>query len=299
MPHWQASAVYLFSLLPLAAFFTALTKHRAGWAAVVTVTLLFLELFGGNLTPPSPVVRARAGGPTLTAMTYNVLFTNTDAAPIVANIRNANPDLIAFQELTHTLEGQLAQELGGTYPYHTPLHTGCNAQVTIWSRYPLQVESVEEDVLCRVRSVVLNLDGHRVRVVNVHGWPYIGIDRESVELGFGWRQEQVECILDNIEGQPESLILLGDLNSTPMHEAYQALSTRLVDSFGEAGWGLGHTFPTAGGRYRSFPYPGLLVRIDHVFHSRDWKAEATWVGEWDGHSDHRPVIARLTLHNTD
>jgi len=72
-----------------------------------------------------------------------------------------------------------------------------------------------------------------------------------------------------------------------------------VDSFREAGWGLGHTFPAAGGRYWALPYPSLLVRIDYVFHSRDWKAEAAWVGEWDGQSDHRPVIASLTLHDRD
>jgi endonuclease/exonuclease/phosphatase (EEP) superfamily protein YafD len=42
-----------------------------------------------------------------------------------------------------------------------------------------------------------------------------------------------------------------------------------------------------------------VVRIDHIFHSEDWRAEAAWVGEWDGSSDHLPVVARLRLLTAD
>jgi endonuclease/exonuclease/phosphatase (EEP) superfamily protein YafD len=136
-------------------------------------------------------------------------------------------------------------------------------------------------------------------VVDIHAWPYTGLDRESVERSFQWRREQTELVLDMIEGQPEPLILLGDLNSTPMHEVYGMLSVRLVDAFREAGWGLGHTFPTQGGRLWGVPYPGRLVRIDHVFHSAEWRAEDAWVAEWDGVSDHHPVVAALRLSQDD
>jgi len=295
----NAFAIYLFAPLPLAALLAALTRHRLGWAAVLTLTLLFFGLFGSDLMPHSPVVSAGAGGPTLTVMTYNVLFTNEDAAPIATHVRATDPDLIAFQELTPALAKQLEQEIGARYPYRTPLHADCRAEIAIWSHYPLHVETVDEDVLCRVRSVLLDLQGQPVRVVDVHGWPYIGIDQESVEKSFRWRQEQIDCVLDDVEGQPEPLILLGDLNSTPMHQVYHTLSTHLVDAFREAGWGLGHTFPARAGQFWGLPYPDRLVRIDHIFHSYHWKAEAAWVGEWDGSSDHRSVVARLRLLRTD
>ena len=106
-------------------------------------------------------------------------------------------------------------------------------------------------------------------------------------------------ILDTVEGQPEPLILLGDLNSTPNHQVHRALSAHLVDAFREAGWGLGHTFPAMGGRFWGVPYPNRLVRIDHIFYSDDWQAETARVGEWDGFSDHLPVIARLRLLRDD
>jgi len=295
----NAFAVYLFAPLPLVALVTLLTWRRVTWVVLLTVTLPFLGLFGDDLMPPSAVVHAGAEGPTLTVMTYNVLFTTTDAIPIATNITIANPDLVAFQELGSPLAKQLEQEIGTRYPYRTPLHAECHAEVAIWSRYPLQVESVDEDMLCRVCPVVVDFDGRTVRVVDVHAWSYTGLDRESVEQSLRWRQEQIELVLASVEGQPEPLVLLGDLNSTPLHQVYRTLSTHLTDAFREAGWGLGHTFPATGGRCWGLPYPSRLVRIDHIFHSDDWRAEAAWVGKWDSSSDHRPVLARLRLPHTD
>ncbi len=291
----NAFAVYLFAPLPLMALLAVLAHRRMTWGVLLTITLLFCGLFGGDLMPPSPVARADTKSPDLTVMTYNVLFTTTNATPIVTAVTSANPDLVAFQELTPLLAQQLEREMGARYPHRTPLHAGCRAEVAVWSRYPLQTESVDEDTLCRVCSVVVDFSGRAVRVVDIHAWPYTGIDQESVEQSFRWRQEQIESVLDRVEGQPEPLILLGDLNSTPMHEVYRTLSTHLTDTFREAGWGMGHTFPAAGGHFWGFPYPGRLVRIDHIFHSNNWRAEAAWVGEWDGSSDHRPVVARLGL----
>jgi len=295
----NAFAVYLFAPLPSAALLTVLARRRAAWIALSTALLLFFGLFGGDLMPPSPIARAGANGTELTAMTYNVLFTTTDATPIAANIQSNDPDLVAFQELTPALAQQLEQQIGTRYPFRTPVHAGCHADVAIWSRFPLQVEDVDPDVLCRVRPVVVDLGGRPVRVVDVHGWPFTSLRREGVEQSLAWRQEQIELVIDQFVLRPEPFILLGDLNSTPMHEVYQTLAVHLVDTFREAGWGLGHTYPATGGRLRGIPYPDRMVRIDHVFHSEDWRAEAAWVGEWDGSSDHLPVVARLRLLSAD
>ena len=320
----NAFAIYLFVPLPGMALLAAFARRRGAWIALLIVTLLFFRLFGSDLLPPSPVARAGADGPELTVMTYNVLFANTDATPIITSITSAagdpgplprsdggglgwgpgwgpgwEPDLIAFQELTPLLAQQLEPAIGAQYSYRTPPHANCHAEAAIWSRYPLQVEAVEDDMLCRVNSVVVDFDGQPVRVVNVHAWSYTGLDRASVEQSFQWRREQVASILNMVEGQPEPLIILGDLNSTPMHEMYQTLDRHLVDAFREAGWGLGHTYPATRTHFWSIPLPARLVRIDHIFHSEDWRAEAARVREWDGASDHRAVVARLRLLDTD
>lgn len=293
-------AVYLFAPLPLAALLAVLARRRAAWLALLTVALLFGGLFGDDLLPPSAVARAGSDDPALTVMTYNVLYTNTQAGPIADNVAAANPDVVAFQELTPLLAQQLEQEIGAGYPYRTPMHPAqCFAEVAVWSRYPLRAEAVDEDILCRVRPVVVEVEGQRTRIVGIHAWPYTSFDRESVERSFRWRQEQIEWVLGRVVGQPEPLILLGDLNSTPMHAVYRTVAAQLVDSFREAGWGLGHTFPATDGRAWNIPQPGRLVRIDYIFHSAAWQAESSWVGEWDGQSDHRTVVARLRLRKAN
>jgi endonuclease/exonuclease/phosphatase (EEP) superfamily protein YafD len=291
----NAFAVYLFTPLPLVTTLGILARHRTAWIAIAGVTLQFFGLFGRYLLPPFPTVRAESGSPYLRVMTYNVLFTSADATPIANSITGADADIVAFQEFTPHLAHQLEQKVGADYAYRTPLPVGCSAGVVIWSRYPLQVESVDRDVACRVSSAIIDLDGTRVRVVGIHGWPYRGLDRESVERSFQWRREQIEWVLDRTQEQPEPLIIMGDLNATPTHEVHHLLSTHLSDAFREAGWGLGHTYPASGEFLWGIHQFSRLVRIDHIFHSEQWRAEAAWVGEWDGSSDHLPVIAQLRL----
>lgn len=293
----NAFAVYLFAPLPLAASLALLARRREAWVALALVTLLGATLFGGELIPPLRGVYTAGDAPTLTVMTYNVLYTVADAAPVAAVIAREQPDLIAFQELDFMRACALEQRVGERYPYRTPvIAEQCSIQAAIWSRYPIvKIEEVDPEVLCRVRSVVVDFDGQLIRVVNVHAWPYMGLDSENVERGFRWRKEQIAWILGRLEGQAEPLILLGDLNSTPMSDVYGMLSARYADAFIEAGWGLGHTWPSASGIAWGIPYPARLVRIDYIFHSAEWRAEEAWVGEWDGFSDHLPVVARLRL----
>ncbi|MCX7681731.1 MAG: endonuclease/exonuclease/phosphatase family protein [Anaerolineae bacterium] len=291
----NAFAVYLFTPLPLIIGLAALVRQRLAWLVVIPVCI-FLVLFGPDLLPPSLVASAGAGEPALTVMTYNVLYTVTDAAPIAASINRAGADIIAFQELTPYVARRLEHQIGELYPYRTPMYSDCVAQVAIWSRYPLTVEgSGEKDVLCRVMSVRVSFAGQEIRVIGMHAWPFTEIDPAHVEQSFRWREEQLAGVLGMVEGKPEPLILLGDLNSTPLHEVYRTLATHFTDAFREGGWGLGHTFPATPGRFWGIPYPARLVRIDHIFHSDHWWAESAWVGEWDGCSDHLPVVARLRL----
>jgi len=43
------------------------------------------------------------------------------------------------------------------------------------------------------------------------------------------------------------------------------------------------------------PLPQWLIRIDFVWYSPHWRAIDAQVGLWDGHFDHRPMIAQLVL----
>jgi len=292
----NAFGQWLFAPLPVVALLALVARRPAAWVALLLVVALFLGLFGAELTPPRHVAGAEADDARLTVMTYNVFFSTTDVTPIAATVRSAAPDVIAFEELTGWQEQALLDEIGELYPYRTPAHAACYAGVVVWSRYPLEEEATSEDVLCRVSQVLVETGAGRVRVVAVHGWPYTGLDRDSVEQGFRWRREQMAEILAAVEGQPEPLIVLGDLNSTPLHEVYRMLvEAGLTDAFREGGWGMGNTYPASSGTVLGLRYPARLVRIDHIFHSDAWRTERAYVAPWDGQSDHLAVVAHLVL----
>jgi endonuclease/exonuclease/phosphatase (EEP) superfamily protein YafD len=295
----NAFALYLFAPLPPLAILALLTRQRRAWLALLSAGAIFAALFGDLLLPPLAITHAGIPQPSLTVMSYNVFYVNPDAAAIAASVREAEPDLVAFQELTKDHAAALETLLGEEYPHRTPLHEECLTEAAIWSRYPLVVEPGPADATCRVRSARVAWGGRAIRVVNVHGWPYTSLAPQAVARDFDWRREQMADVLAALEGQPEPAVLLGDLNSTPTHEVYRMVRRAgLTDAFRAAGWGFGHTFPTPGGR-SELPYPHRVVRIDHIFHSAAWHAEAAYVGAWDGHSDHRPVVARLHLTGLD
>jgi vancomycin resistance protein VanJ len=99
--------------------------------------------------------------------------------------------------------------------------------------------------------------------------------------------------------QKGPVILAGDANATPQSDVYRMLAGWLKDSWAEAGYGLGHTFPAnreSGGTglsYNGIPLPPGLFRIDYVFHSVDLKAINAFVAPYNGYSDHRALTVIL------
>jgi len=79
---------------------------------------------------------------------------------------------------------------------------------------------------------------------------------------------------------------------TGQSATYRRLTQRLGDAHREARWGLGHTFPD--GEVRLIPAPFPLVRIDHIFHSRDVVVEKARVGGSSGR-ERRLLIAELSF----
>ena len=94
------------------------------------------------------------------------------------------------------------------------------------------------------------------------------------------RGEQVDSVrlfLDRHKGQ--SMLVLGDFNDTPVSYAHQRLSDGLTDCFRAAGNGIG----------RSFNKDAFVVRIDHIFCSKDWEPASCKVEKVYTYSDHFPI----------
>ena len=86
-------------------------------------------------------------------------------------------------------------------------------------------------------------------------------------------------------------VLAGDFNLSDLSDDYQTLSTKLVDSYNRSWYGFGFGWPS--NRTPSVNIPATpIVRIDYVFHSKDFQSTSAQVLDKTG-SDHRPMLVKL------
>jgi endonuclease/exonuclease/phosphatase (EEP) superfamily protein YafD len=168
------------------------------------------------------------------------------------------------------------------------------------SRYPLRPSDAQplEGWHRPVQALELDLHGTPMLLMNIHAASPVF---PGMELSVREREREASTIADFASAHPQPLIVLGDFNAGDLSTAYGIVTGTLVDTWREIGWGLGHTFPGADSpdacwsTMLGIPVPMWLVRIDYIFHSRQWRAVSAEIGPWDGSSDHRPVVAQLVL----
>ena len=98
------------------------------------------------------------------------------------------------------------------------------------------------------------------------------------------RAVEVGKIREHIENSPHPVILLGDLNDTPVSFTYQQMSRGLKDAFVKNTRGISST------------YGGLIpfLRIDYIFTDKDCHVLDYQVPRWPW-SDHYPIFAEIAL----
>lgn len=294
-------AVYLFLPLPLVILVNLFLRRPAIWAAALIGVAAFIWLWGGLFLPG--LETARAGPPdagTLTVMTFNVLGRQSNTPPQIETMRQENADVVLIQELNHDLAIAIQRQLTDLYPYQV-LEPGYDVEgMGILSKYPLQPGGFELPLSWTGTPQVLVMDwqGQPVTLINFHMNPTTLRTASHVDLDNRQREAQADALVEAAD-RAGSVIAAGDANATPLNASYRILGNRLNDSWEEAGFGLGHTFPGSDvpGSSRpdvwGVPVPMWLARIDYIFHTPDWQAISTRVARYDGASDHRGVIAVL------
>lgn len=228
------------------------------------------------------------GSRTLKVMSYNVWKLNRDYAAVARVIADQDPELVLLQEvLPHQLRPicENLERLSGHADWSVA-HDLAVDQALI-SRYPVvenkTAERSNRAQIARVRSPFGD-----IRVINVHAY----------RDGWKARHEGMERILSQYV-LPESIpvILGGDLNTTDQAETFGTVRRHLMNAHLEAGCGFGFTFPAAdtflGLLDLRLPAWTGLVRIDHIFYSRDFHAVSAYTVAESGGSDHFPVVAEL------
>lgn len=295
-------ALYLF--VPLVAIVPlALVVRRALLrASALAGLLIFLAIYGPLFVPPALRPHPPAAAPRLTALTFNVHVTNMNSAGIVDALRRADADVVGLQEVNPAVAQALRRDLADRYPYQVLQAPGAPSTTAILSRYPLQATGItlpgqwnDAPLVVRLRfagTAVTVLDAHPVSTLLTRGQ----IREETRQ-----RAETAQAIAAFVRAQQDPVLVLTDFNATDQSTPYAIVTRVLGDAWREGGFGFGHTFPGDDSfngtrpRVRDWYIPQWLVRIDYVFHSRQWQTVDARIGPWDGVSDHRPVVATLAL----
>lgn len=249
-------------------------------------------------------LRREPTGIPLRVMSYNIRSGNGNLDGTAAAIRAADPDIVALQEVdVHWAERsqfadqarELSERLGmevrfaRIYQLRTPSDTQSAREfgVALLSKYPI-VRWVN-DSLTRLSTqepnpvpmlmpglleAVVMVRGTAVRVFNTH------LDYRADPRV---RQAQVSEMLNYVGASSMPTIVCGDMNAKPDAAELAPLRQRLRDAWSETGE-PGYTYPAE----------QPTERIDYVLVSPAFSVRSTAVPTTLA-SDHRPVVANLTL----
>jgi endonuclease/exonuclease/phosphatase (EEP) superfamily protein YafD len=293
----NAAGIYYFVPLPLALAVALVLRSRALVATSLAAATVFVWLWGGLFWPNG---HEEPEGSVLTVMAYNVLGFNTHPDGVIEALRKSDADIIGLSELNKPVAAAIARDLREEYPYQALDPKDGVIGSGVISRLPFdEVDAPElRDAgwISPPTVVSLQFDGEEVIFVRVHS--------ASGAPHYEARERQARLLADYATAQKRPVILAGDFNTTDRNDSYQILAEHLYDAWEKAGSGLGNTFPGASkqdtpGSSRpdvlGIDAPQWLIRIDYVFCTYDWEAMDARIGPWDGHSDHRPVIAEVAL----
>lgn len=295
-------AVYLFLPLPLF-FIVALYTRRKEALVDAALGLIVFFWFWGRLFIPHPLL-ASTEGDRLRVMTYNLLGWQSHIDQQIETIRQENPDVVLLQEVNPAMAKALQSELLDEYPYQILEPAEGFKGMGVISKHPIQPAEDELPLDWIGPPQVLEMDwnGRGTTLVNFH---MQSSELKALDYFSGEnrkREAQAKALADfALEAGP--LIVGGDANATPLNTPYRIIVRELKDSWLEAGFGLGHTFPgsevqgSSRPRLGSIPVPKWLMRIDYIFHSSHWRAISAHTTAFDGVSDHRGVVVTLVWNS--
>ncbi|MFJ7496887.1 endonuclease/exonuclease/phosphatase family protein [Streptomyces sp. NPDC097727] len=251
-----------------------LRRSATALVALLLPVAVWMYLFGGLF-----LSGAEPGAHDLVVVQHNVSDENTDPAGTARALADAEPDLIALEELVPPALLVYEKTLASDYPYHSVRGT-----VGLWSKHPLtdarlldiKPPGIAEPWSRGLRTVVHTPHGEIAAYV-AH-LPSVRVRASG--LASSWRDESAGLLGKAIAAEKlKAVILLGDLNSTVDDRGLAPLTSRM--NVAERGFAF------------SFPAALPLARIDQVMarsatigHIRTLPATG---------SDHLPVAARITL----
>jgi endonuclease/exonuclease/phosphatase (EEP) superfamily protein YafD len=300
----NALAIYFFLPLPIIAFIALRIKMSRLIYSSAVALVIFLLIWGSQLLPKSSQLAENQ--PSLRVMTFNILGRAGNHEPVLQAIREEDPDLLFLQELTPDMAIILREQLSEVFPHYIFEPASRSRGHGVMSKYPLEETNIVLDGNWTGIPQILTLQWQETEItlVNFHTIPTASIWPRWVDLTFDRRELALQNLANFAAQQAQfgPLIVAGDANTTRLSDAYKSVAEVLQDSWLEAGFGFGHSFP---GPYEEgktfaqisiFRLPYWMVSIDYIFHSTEMSASRTWMGAYYGGTDHRSVVTELFFH---
>ena len=290
--------LYAATLALLFAIWSALPDRRVVPAAIGAVTLVAASLWGLALpATPDP----EAGDP-LRVVSWNVRRLwggpsdgDDPTRCVVDALRTIEADVLSLQEVTARDVAALERALGISCVQSDYLGTGdptaggvaaCVAPGR-WSWRSGTHARFVPDRAWRYAFLEVEREGRVVNLLAVHLEPYrlaAGGLQHADDVGATQGDQSAE-LLRRVTRFRDPTIVAGDFNSTRDAALHVALRGLMDDAFERGGRGFGPSF---------FLFDRIPVRIDHVYVTGEIGIREASVPPL-GCSDHRPIVADLTL----
>jgi len=240
------------------------------WAAAAGLALSpIVHLYLPRLSVPRPGCR-------VSVVAFNQFEERPDSAGAAALLGRLHPDILFADKVYAIDEFRDLAISSGLRSYYSTSY----GATLILSRFPLLHSA---DVRYGL-SADADIAGHNVRLLNFY------MTRPNKDAP-KYRDDYARLRQRLVE-EHGPLILAGDGNTTPFSPEMEAVHEILGDSWDEAGYGLGSTFP---GPWRRAGRLGPWLRIDYILHSAAFDTVSVRRIDDAAGAGHYPVWAELAL----
>ena len=271
-----------YAVIQLLCLILCLVLKRKKW---LVVTAFFLVLNLSQILPLyfSPHIATTDGPKTdeLKILFINVNSANTEYEKTAQHIKKTNPDVLALEEVNQVWFDRLSGVLE-SFPHRKFVLRGDNFGIGFFSKIPLTKMAIEYYGSAEVPSVLATLliGNKPVDIIFTHTVPPVS------QRYFQWRNEQLSAVASLRAKLNESLIVIGDLNTTSWSYYFKDFIERMKLYDSRQGHGIQISWPAM--------MPLLGIAIDHCLVSRDIRVLDRKIGPAIG-SDHYPVYVELQV----
>ena len=258
------------------------------WSLVTLMTIhvgyLFSLIFPFTILSKKQVLGTDKDLPdqSISLMIANVFEDNTNSKGCLAEVKQANPDVLLLLETNDRWDKE-TRELEADYPHHVRVPMENTYGMLMYSKLPLsdsQIKFIVEDDIPSIHTKIKLKNGMDIQLYAVHPTP--PVPQENVRSTE--RDKELLLVADLAKASKIPVIVMGDLNDVAWSyttELFLKMSG-LLDP--RRGRGFFNTFHA----HHSF----MRFPLDHAFTSEDFKVkQLKRLSNFD--SDHFPMFVSL------